>query len=115
MKRKNMFGLKTKMDQAKLCATSLVTGAMALPMTINASSGFTAYSGTSADKVMEGIKKFFGTIGTWGGGIMTVVAIFAMILALKNEDTENRNKAAFGFLVGIALLSTGAIINLFFD
>lgn len=112
--KKNMFGLKTKMDQAKLCATSLVTSAMMLPVTIHASS-FGEYSGTNANKVMEGVKKFFGTIGTWGGGLITVIAIFAMILSLGKEDTESRNKAAYVFLLGIALLSTGAIINLFFS
>lgn len=113
--RKNMFSLiKTKFDQTKAGMTAIAAGAAMLPTKIMAS-GFSSYSGTDANKVMTGFKNFFGTIGTWGGGLLTVVAIFAMILSVNKEDTEARNKAALLFLGGIALLSTGAIISLFFS
>lgn len=75
---------------------------------------FQAYQGTDANRIMSGFKNFFGTIGTYGGGMYAVGAIFAIILAVRNEDTEGRNKAILNFLAAIGLLSIGLIIKLFF-
>lgn len=102
--------------RAKMAILSLTTGAMMFPATAHASeaSGFNSYSGTSGNSIMNGIKNFYGTAGTWGGGFYAAGAIFALILAIRNEDNEGRNKAALNLVAAIALLSTGAIIKLFF-
>lgn len=99
--------------RAKMAILSLTTGAMMFPATAHAS-GFNSYSGASGNSIMNGIKNFYGTAGTWGGGFYAAGAIFALILAIRNEDNEGRNKAALNLVAAIALLSTGAIIKLFF-
>lgn len=63
---------------------------------------------------MEGVKNLFATIGTYGGGLYAIVAIFTLVLAIRNEDNEGRNKAILNLLAAIALLSMGVILNLFF-
>lgn len=78
-------------------------------------SGFSEYSGTNANKIVEGVKKLFGTLGTWGGAMMAVVGVFSLILAVRNEDNEGRNKAVYTLIGAIALLSAGGIINIFFS
>ena len=75
---------------------------------------FTAYQGTDGNKIMEGVKNLFATIGTYGGGLYAIVAIFTLVLAIRNEDNEGRNKAILNLLAAIALLSMGVILNLFF-
>lgn len=76
---------------------------------------FSAYNGTSGDKIVDGVKRLFGIIGTWGGGLYAVAAVFSLILAIRNEDNEGRNKALLNLLAAIALLFTAFIINLFFN
>lgn len=75
---------------------------------------FSGYSGTNSNKIMDGAKNFIGAIGTYGGGLYAIVAVFTLILAIRNEDNEGRNKAVLNLVAAIALLSTGTIINLFF-
>lgn len=76
---------------------------------------FTAYSGTNGTKIVDGFKSFFGTIGTYGGAMYAAAAVFTLILAVRNEDNEGRNKAILNLVAAIGLLSTGLIINLFFN
>lgn len=76
-------------------------------------STFTEYSGTSAKQIMSGAKTLFGVIGTYGGGLYAIVAVFTLVLAIRNEDNEGRNKAILNLLAAIALLSMGVILNLF--
>lgn len=76
-------------------------------------STFTEYSGTSAKQTMSGAKTLFGVIGTYGGGLYAIVAVFTLVLAIRNEDNEGRNKAILNLLAAIALLSMGVILNLF--
>ena len=76
-------------------------------------STFTEYSGTNANKIMSGAKTLFGTIGTYGGGLYAIAAVFTLVLAIRNEDNEGRNKAILNLLAAIALLSMGVILNLF--
>lgn len=76
---------------------------------------FSAYNGTSGTKIVNGTKDLFGNIGTWGGGLYAIGAIFTLILAIRNEDNEGRNKALLNLLAAIALLSTSVIIKLFFN
>lgn len=75
---------------------------------------FSSFNGTDGNKIVSGAKELFGTIGTWGGGLYAIVAVFTLILAIRNEDNEGRNKAILNLVAAIALLSTGVIINLFF-
>lgn len=77
--------------------------------------GRLSFNGTDGNKIVSGTKELFGTIGTWGGGLYAVVAVFTLILAIRNEDNEGRNKAILNLVAAIALLSTGVIINLFFN
>ena len=76
---------------------------------------FQAYQGTNANKIMSGVKTFFGNLGTYGGGLYTVGAIFMIAMASRNEDAEGRNKGFHHLIGAIALLSIGAIIKLFFN
>lgn len=85
-----------------------------IPLLTAAPAKFSGYSGTDGGKIVSGTKELFGTIGTWGGGLYAVVAIFTLILAIRNEDNEGRNKAILNLVAAIALLSTSVIINLFF-
>lgn len=75
---------------------------------------FSSFNGTDGNKIVSGAKELFGTIGTWGGGLYAIVAVFTLILAIRNEDNEGRNKAILNLVAAIALLSTGVIIQLFF-
>lgn len=96
-------------------AMTLTTAATVLSMKTTALAGsFTAYHGTDGNKIMEGVKNLFATIGTYGGGLYAIVAIFTLVLAIRNEDNEGRNKAILNLLAAIALLSMGVILNLFF-
>ena len=76
--------------------------------------GLQEYNGTSSTKIMSGVKDLFAKIGTYGGGLYAIVAIFTLVLAIRNEDNEGRNKAILNLLAAIALLSMGVILNLFF-
>lgn len=96
-------------------ALALTTAATMLSVKATSFAGsFTAYQGTDGNKIMEGVKNLFGTIGTYGGGLYAIVAIFTLVLAIRNEDNEGRNKAILNLLAAIALLSMGVILNLFF-
>ena len=96
-------------------AMTLTTAATVVSMrTTELAGSFTAYQGTDGNKIMEGVKNLFGTIGTYGGGLYAIVAIFTLVLAIRNEDNEGRNKAILNLLAAIALLSMGVILNLFF-
>ena len=88
---------------------------IAMPSMVLAAPSFSEYnSGSlSGTRVVNGFAKFFATIGTSGGALYLIGAIFALVLAVRNEDTEGRNKAILNMLAAIALLSLGGIINLF--
>ena len=91
-------------------AMTLTTAATVLSVKTTALAGsFTAYPGTDGNKIMEGVKNLFATIGTYGGGLYAIVAIFTLVLAIRNEDNEGRNKAILNLLAAIALLSMGVI------
>ena len=94
----------------------LKTLVLSIPYVLGAAGGsFSAYDGTDGNKIVSGAKDLFGTIGTYGGGLYAIVAIFTLVLAIRNEDNEGRNKAILNLLAAIALLSMGAIIKLFFN
>lgn len=114
MKKKNTMAEKIKKKSKKMIllgSTAMTCLIMQVPVY---AATFKSYDGTNATKIMDGAKNLFGTIGTWGGGLYAVAAIFTLILAIRNEDNEGRNKAILNLLAAIALLSMGAIIKLFF-
>ena len=55
----------------------------------------------------------FITIASWGGLIFTAAAIIALVMAVRNEDLEGRNKAILALVTGAALTSAGFIIGAF--
>lgn len=91
---------------------TLMTALPAMAKATNSS--FTAYSGTNSNQLMSGVISFFGTIGTYGGGLYGAAAVFTLILAVRNEDNEGRNKALLNLMAAIGLLSMGVILKLFF-
>ena len=75
--------------------------------------GLGEYGGASADGIVSGAKDLFASIGTYGGALYALVAVFTLVLAIRNEDNEGRNKAILNLLAAIALLSMGTVLNLF--
>ena len=98
----------------KLIGCSMAVASGFMPMMANANS-FVAYNSGSltGNSVVSGFAKFFSTIGTYGGALYLIGSIFALVLAVRNEDTEGRNKAILNMLAAIALLSLGGVITLF--
>lgn len=99
----------------KLLGKSLAISALFMPGVVNAAPAFGEYgSGSlSGTSVVSGFAKFFSILGTYGGALYLIGSIFALILAVRNEDTEGRNKAILNMLAAIALLSVGGVITLF--
>ncbi len=76
--------------------------------------GFAEYSGgLTGDGVIKGFASFFATIGTYGGALYLIGSVFSLILAIRNEDTEGRNKAILNMLAAIALISIGGVLTFF--
>lgn len=115
--KKHFCNTKNKLNKvsgrAKMAILSLTTGGMMLPATAHAS-GFSAYNGADSNSIVNGVKSLYGTVGTYGGALYAAGAILTLILAIRNEDNEGRNKAALNLVAAIALLSSGAIIKFFF-
>lgn len=90
----------------------LTTGLMMLENTM-AFSGYTnAPDGT---KVVDGAKSFIGTAGTFVGAIWVIAAVFTLVMAIRNEDNEGRNKALLNVVCGGVLCSLSLILALFFN
>lgn len=64
--------------------------------------------------VVNGAKTFIGTAGTFVGAIWVVAAVFTLVMAIRNEDNEGRNKALLNVVCGGVLCSLSLILNLFF-
>ena len=110
MKLKNSLGTKAKVavSSAATALASMMTAVTAHAATFNAPSNL-----PTVDGIMKGVVGLFSTIGVYGGALYAIVAIFTLILAIRNEDNEGRNKAILNLLAAIALLSFGAILKLF--
>ena len=103
--------LTQTVNKVVLAATTMMT-VLSVKTNVFAAT-FTPYQGTNANKIMSGAKQLFSTIGTYGGGLYAIVAVFTLVLAIRNEDNEGRNKAILNLLAAIALLSMGIILDLF--
>lgn len=105
----NLGKAKNKIDKT-LVASGAMLGALA-PTKVFAS-GF-GYTGMSGDGIMSGAKATFVGIASFAGGLWAIAAIFTLILAVRNEDNEGRNKSLLNLVCAIALLMFGIILGLF--
>lgn len=103
MKLKKIF---KKVNKKILVATLLVTQVIT-PVIANA--GYNL----SADSVIGGFIKFIKQAGLWAGIPWTGGSIFALVLSIRNEDAEGRNKAILSLVCAIALLGIGTVLSLF--
>lgn len=74
---------------------------------------FSDYSGASTSSVMDGAKDFLGHAGTYIGGVWAVAGALWLVMCIRNEDNEGRNKALLNVVCGALLLSFSTIIKLF--
>ena len=66
-------------------------------------------------EVVDGAKSFIGTAGTFVGAIWVIAAVFTLVMAIRNEDNEGRNKALLNVVCGGVLCSLSLILALFFN
>lgn len=93
----------------------LTTGLMMLE-NARAEGSFTGYTNApDGTKVVNGTKSFMGTAGTFLGAIWVIAAVFTLVMAIRNEDNEGRNKALLNVVCGGVLCSLSLIFNLFFS
>lgn len=77
---------------------------------------FTGYTNApDGAKVVDGTKSFMGTAGTFIGAIWVIAAVFTLVMAIRNEDNEGRNKALLNVVCGGVLCSLSLIFTLFFS
>ena len=77
------------------------------------SGSFGDYSGATTVSVMDGAKDFLGHAGTYIGGVWAVAGALWLVMCIRNEDNEGRNKALLNVVCGALLLSFSTIIKLF--
>lgn len=93
----------------------LATGLMMLENAMAAEGSFTGYSNApTGTTVVDGAKTFLGTAGTFIGAIWVLAAVFTLVMAIRNEDNEGRNKALLNVVCGGVLCSLSLIFALFF-
>lgn len=80
---------------------------------VRAEDTFDDYSGASTSSVMDGAKDFLGHAGTYIGGVWAVAGALWLVMCIRNEDNEGRNKALLNVVCGALLLSFSTIIKLF--
>lgn len=71
------------------------------------------YEGPDGNKVMDGTVQLATSVGAWLGGGFLVFGVLTLILAIRNEDNEGRNKALIGIVCAVALLSVSLIFKMF--
>lgn len=92
----------------------LTTGLMMLENAM-ADGDFPGYTNApDGTKVVDGAKSFLGTAGTFIGAIWVIAAVFTLVMAIRNEDNEGRNKALLNVVCGGVLCSLSLIFALFF-
>lgn len=94
----------------------LTTGLMMLENAMAEGGGFTGYTNApDGTKVVDGTKSFMGAAGTFIGAIWVIAAVFTLVMAIRNEDNEGRNKALLNVVCGGVLCSLSLIFTLFFS
>jgi hypothetical protein len=112
-KVKELFsGTKRKVEKGILAAsTGLAVLAQRVPV-LASTTGFAEFSGAkSSSGIVNGVIDFVGIIGTYGGAMYGAFAVYTLILAIRNEDNEGRNKAILNLVAAIALIATSSILK----
>lgn len=93
----------------------LTTGLMMLENAMAKAASFSGYTNApDGTTVVNGTKSFIGTAGTFVGAIWVIAAVFTLVMAIRNEDNEGRNKALLNVVCGGILCSLSLILALFF-
>ncbi len=90
--------------------------AVALAISTTTTAFATSWAGGASAKQVDlvaGTKKLFTQVGLYGGSLYAIIAIFTLVLAIRNEDNEGRNKAILNLLAAVMLLSFGAVLAVF--
>ena len=95
----------------KLAAVSMAASTMIAPIQASALQAWNG--GVSGDQVVKGFATTMARLATYGGGMYAIGAAFALVLSIRNEDTEGRNKAILNLLAAIGLVSFGFILDMF--
>lgn len=93
----------------KVLTASVTLGAIMAPISAHAAS----YSNVTADSVTGGFISFIEKVGVWMGIPWTAGSILALVLSVRQEDPEGRNKAILSLVCAIALLGIGTVLSLF--
>ena len=104
--------LKNKADKAFMLAGSIATSAGMLMST-----GFASFAGGVEDqtaKIKGGTIDLIQAVGGVLGLIWILWGIFSLIMAIRNEDSEGRNKAILNIVAG-GVLTAFDVIWAFFD
>ena len=114
MKLREMTHNVVRKIDGKVIAASIVL-TQSCPILVGAINTSTLSNpGTSEKKILDGVSRLFTTAGQWGGAIWAIGGAFALILSIRNEDTETRNKAILNLVAAVMLFLTGTIIKAFF-
>ena len=107
--------IKETLD-GKLITASIVMSNALTPLNVGATGNLEAWNSGNANGTtfVDGFVTVIAKLATYGGAMYAAGAVFALILAMRNEDTEGRNKAILNLLAAVGLLSMGGIMNLFF-
>ena len=92
---------------------NMILGWTMCPVRAEDAGGFSDYSGATTVSVMDGAKDFLGHAGTYIGGVWAVAGALWLVMCIRNEDNEGRNKALLNVVCGALLLSFSTIIKLF--
>lgn len=82
---------------------------------VRADETFGAYSGASTESVMSGSQNLLGYAGSYIGGVWAVAGALWLVMCIRNEDNDGRNKALLCVVCGALLLSFSKIIPLFMN
>ena len=113
-KGKLMAALTNAKMQLGTAAIAIATGSTSV-FANNTGNSFTPYSNgnISGTSIMKSLATVVSTLGTYVGGAYLILSILTLILAVRNEDNEGRNKAILNMVAAMALFSLGAIIKIF--
>lgn len=112
--KNNLLHKFDKNKARKRVMAGAVTLGTLIPATTSAFAETWGYNKMNADSVTNGFKETVTGAAQYLGGMWAIAAAFFLIMALRNEDNEGRNKAAINLVAGIALLSFSTIIKIFF-
>lgn len=92
---------------------NMVLGWTICPVRADDEGTFGSYSGASTESVMDGSQNLLGYAGSYIGGVWAIAGALWLVMCIRNEDNEGRNKALLCIVCGALLLSFSKIIPLF--